>query len=170
MIDQTFIDSVFNKIEKYFFLKKIIDVITVLDEEDIIINNVVYFKMDDGPVGIFINGTNPFFTQSFIEDVDTFNLYENYQYLRIIVKSLNDFYIDSIKIVFNADYNEILGLYLEDTFNNNSLSVLFTYDELYTLEDLKFDEYLEKVNQTLQHVDNKIVFSIEKDKKWRTFP
>jgi hypothetical protein len=168
MIEQTFIESNLKKIEKLFLEKKISIITTLLDEDDDLIDNAIYIKIENEYLGIYINGTNPFFSKSFIENIDMFNLYENYNQIKTDSKKITEFKIDSIKIVFNSDYNELLGLYFSNsTIEESSFSIIFMSDELDVLEDYTFEDYKNKIDNNLLHIENKKTFSIDVNhKKW----
>lgn len=65
------------------FLKKILylfdgvvisNVISIVDEDDEIVDNVVFFNIEtDRVIGFYINGSNPFITRNHIENFDDFN-------------------------------------------------------------------------------------------------
>lgn len=168
MIQENFINSNLKKIEKLFFEKKISEIITLSDECDHLIDNAIYLKIDDEYIGIYMNGTNPYFSKSFIEDMDMFNLYGHYSVVKANSKRIKEFNINSIKIIFNDEYNELIGLYFfNSTIKESSFSVIFMSDELDVIENYTFEDYKNKIGYNLLHIENKKIFSIHEERnKW----
>jgi hypothetical protein len=164
MKEEVFVNSIFNKFEKLFFKKKISSIVTLIsdeDDEEQIIDNVIYLQIDNEHVGIRINGVCPDFTKSFIEDIDMFNLYWNYSSIKTKSKEITEFTIDSIRIIFDATYAELLGFFFCDKLNKHSFSIILMTDELKMFENISFNEYTNEVNNNLLHIKNKMSFSID---------
>lgn len=168
MIGKNFITSNFKKFEKLFFEKELLYTIILSDEEDEEINNVIYLKLDnDDYIGILINGSNPFFSKSFIDDVDFFNLYENYEELKTNQNKDLNLKISVMRLVFNSDYNELVGFYFSDNSKEKSFSIIFMSDEFQFYENISLEEYNLNLSDNLTHVNNKSVYLIdEQGKEW----
>lgn len=155
-----FIKSNLTKFEKLFFQKEITSITLIFDEENTMLKNVVYLKLDNNYIGIYLNGINPYFSTSYLDDLDLFNLYENYNFLISQVTEIPKYTFQKIVIIFNEDYNELLGFYLSDNSNHNSFAMIFMSDDFLLIENVDISEYFDILNRSLLHVKNKIVFSL----------
>jgi hypothetical protein len=167
MIDNVFVNSIFNKFEKLFFKKKISLIVKLIsdeDDEEHIIDNVIYLQIDNEHVGIRVQGVCPDFTKSFIEDIDMFNLYWNYSSIKTKSQEITEFTIDTIRIIFDSTYAELLGFYFCDKLNKHSFSIIFLTDELKVFENISFNKYTDEVNNNLLHMKSKMSFSIDESR------
>jgi hypothetical protein len=169
MNNEIFINSIFNKFEKLFFKKKLKSKVTLVDDDnEQIIDNVIYIQIDDEHVGILVNGVCPNFTKSFIEDIDMFNLYWTYNSIRTISTNISTFRIDSINVFFDTTYSELIGCYLCDNLDKQSFSIIFMTDELKVFENIPLAEYINELDNNLQHIKSKKNYSINnEDKSWK---
>jgi hypothetical protein len=168
MIAENFITSNFKKFETLFLGKELLFSIVLSDEEDEEINNVIYLKLEnDDYIGIFMNGANPFFSKSYVEDIDLFNLYENYDELNINKNQDLSLKIDVMRLVFNSDYNELAGFYFSDKSNEKSFSILFMGDEFQFHENISVEEFDINLSTNLSHITNKSVYLKDnQNKEW----
>lgn len=122
------------KIKYTFFQKKILNNIYILDEDKDYVDNVVFFKISQNDtIGIYINGSNPQFTQNNISEFDDFNLYSLYD---VLLEErgcdIVDFHINKIRVVFNSDFNELLCIHFFD--KNINFYIIFQQDEILVSE------------------------------------
>lgn len=170
MIKKTnFIDSVIQKINLLFYNKKINKNFFLYDEDEEMIDNVFYMQIDSQYVGIYINGSNPLFTSYFINEIDSFNLYENYKYIEPIEDNLNLLFILKILLIFNLDYNELIGMYFYDEKIGNSKSFIFQEDSIIIDNNIDFHKFTNKVNENLMHIKNVIIYEKSLNKDWLVY-
>ena len=145
--------SVIKKIEYFFYNKSILELYRLFDEENQEIDNVLYLKTNENFIGIYIKGENPFFSDFSIQELDIFNLYETYQNLeyakeKLLIK-INDY-----KLVFNSEYNELLGIYLKDNEKISSFCIIFQFDNIITRKNIPFNVYLDILKSNLLHIND----------------
>ncbi|MCG8710947.1 hypothetical protein JHU04_004266 [Brenneria sp. 4F2] len=153
------------------FLKKILylfegvvisDVTLIADEDDEIVDNVVFFNIEnDSVVGLYINGSNPFVTRSNIDDFDDFNLYALYEklYEKKLV-SFSPFKVECIRVFFHPSYNEVISIYLSSSDFLSSVFCVFLNDELRFYVNCKDDDLKVILEGNLIHFEkiNFIIF------------
>ena len=170
MIDENYLTSIFKKIEILFLNKEILNVLYVKDEDDDLLDNVIFLEMaSENVVGVYVNGMNPIFSMSHFEQFDSFNLYERYSKLtECKVKEVPSFKIGAIKLAFNSEYNELIGIYLSDVSSKSSLFMIFSQDEisLEKAEEGIKELIVEKSNH--MSLENILIYErSESDVKWR---
>ncbi|WP_427050282.1 hypothetical protein [Paenibacillus sp. TC-CSREp1] len=126
-----YINSFIKKFDYYFEHKEISNIIYVHDQDDHERLDQVLFleKKDSHVIGLYIRGMNPLISVNRIYDLDDFNLYASYE--RLVESKENiKLRIENIRLYFSSKYNELLGFYLSDNDESNSLFVLFLQDEM----------------------------------------
>lgn len=99
-------------------------------EDDERLDHVIFLEKSSGEVtGIFIRGMNPLLSPNSVFDVDDFNLFSSYDGL-IERKDNVLLRVEQLCLFFSAEYNELLGVFLSDADDSNSLFILFLHDQL----------------------------------------
>lgn len=146
------------------FLKKILylfdgvvisNVISIVDEDDEIVDNVVFFNIEtDRVIGFYINGSNPFITRNHIENFDDFNLYALYEKLHEKKSvSFSPFKVEYIKVFFHPSYNEVISIYLSSSDFLSSIFCVFLNDELRIYKNCKESDLEEILKDSLIHFE-----------------
>ena len=76
-----------------------------------------------------------------VYSLDDFNLYATYdELIEYEEKNFKLFKTECIRLYFNPDYNELLGIYLSDIDGFRSLIILFLQDEIQIVNDCKISD------------------------------
>ncbi|EJS93639.1 hypothetical protein [Pectobacterium wasabiae] len=132
----------FLKKTSYLFNGVVISgIVYIVDEDDEIIDNVIFLEIGaDGVVGFYINGPNPFVTRNNINEFDDFNLHASYEILHEKKSNISHpFKIEHVKVFFHPSYNEVISIFLSSPDFSSSVFIVFSNDEIYVYENCKED-------------------------------
>ncbi|MDM5247982.1 hypothetical protein [Lysinibacillus sp. G4S2] len=138
-----YIKSFTKKMDKFLWKEEFTNIIYLHDKEDNERLDQVLFlkKNNEDVVGFYIRGTNPLISVNKVHNLDDFNLFATYD--ELIEYEENDFNLfktECIRLYFNPNFHELLGIYLSDINGVSSLIILFLQDEIQIVNDCKISD------------------------------
>lgn len=129
--------SFLKKIRALFDGEAILNVIRLVDEDENLIDDVVFLELGAGRVvGFYANGMNPLISRHHVAEFDDFNLYALYSGIHEYKTSdFSGFLIDFSVVVFNPDHNEVVAVFLSSESRSRSVLLVFSSDEIFIYED-----------------------------------
>jgi len=138
-----YIESFTKKMDKLLWREEFTNIIYLHDKEDNErLDQVIFLKKNnEDVVGFYIRGNNPLISVNKVYSLDDFNLYATYdELIEYEEKNFKLFKTECIRLYFNPDYNELLGIFLSDIDGFSSLIILFLQDEIQIVNDCKISD------------------------------
>jgi len=153
MMPTSYHESFLNKISSLFNGVVISGTIYIVDEDDEILDNVIFLEIGaDSVVGFYINGPNPFVTRNHIDEFDDFNLHASYEILHEKKSNvLPPFKVEHMKVFFHPSYNEVISIFLSSLDFLSSVFIIFSNDEIYIHENCSEDDLIKILKNNLLH-------------------
>ena len=171
MKESNYYKSILTRLDFHFSNKLLSNIIMLCDEENDIIDNVVFLETDaKNVVGFYMNGMNPMISSNRSLVSDDFNLFSLYEKLSEIKRGLKSpFYIKKIKVIFHPSYNEMLAIFLSSDDNSSSMLVTFQGDEINVVEGVSLGKYINVIKNNLSQFKNIdfLIFCKNESSDWK---
>ncbi|MCL9663120.1 hypothetical protein L2089_20765 [Paenibacillus hunanensis] len=133
--------SIIKKLTFFFGQQKISSLVYLYDEDDNeMLDHVIFFEKEDSSnLGLYIRGLNPLFSINKIHELDDFNLFASYEKISEYKEEFK-LSIEYICFHISSEYNELLGVYLSNSNNSQSILILFLQDKIELFKNCNYSE------------------------------